>query len=199
MKSSNVIGWGLALMFVSAGVASSQTLGDVARKEEERRKAVKAPGKVYTNDDLRRYPVTTPDPAEASSDAAKPAGEDAAAPAEAKSADAKSVEAMAGDAKEAKPSVDQGEDHWRKRIGDARSARARSDTYLEALQSRLQALQRDFYNEQDPAQRSAIWAQRTRVFDDLEKLRKDITSQDEAIAKVEEDARKANIPPGWIR
>ena len=84
-------------------------------------------------------------------------------------------------------------------MGDARAARARSDTYLEALQTRLQSLVNDFYNQPDPAQRSAIWAQRTRVFDDMEKLKKDIAEQDAAIAKIEEDARKANIPPGWIR
>jgi hypothetical protein len=185
MKIST-IAWGLVLTFATGGVAWSQTLADVARKEEERRKAVKTPGKVYTNDDLRRYPVTTPNPPAQAADAkpeaeAKPAGEAKA------------------DAKEEKPSIDQGEEHWRRRMGDARAARARSDTYQEALQNRLQALVNDFYNQPDPALRSAIWTQRTRVFDDLEKLKKDIVAQDAAIAKVEEDARKANIPPGWIR
>src|SRR5258705_13027913 len=36
-----------------ASLASAQTLGDVAKKEEARRKDVKAPAKVYTNGDLR--------------------------------------------------------------------------------------------------------------------------------------------------
>jgi hypothetical protein len=191
MKIST-IAWSVALTIVTAGVAWSQSLGDVAKREEERRKAVTAPGKAYTNDDLRRYPVTTPDPAVPPPET-KPAG-DAAPAAEAKAADAK-----AADAKDDKPSIDQGEDHWRQRMGDARAARARSDTYLEALQSRLQQLTTDFYAQQDPALKSALWSQRTRVFDDMEKLKKDITDQDAAIAKVEEDARKANVPPGWIR
>jgi len=181
MKIST-IAWGLVLTFATAGVAWSQSLADVARKEEERRKTVRAPSKVYTNDDLRRYPVATPEPA------AAPAGEapTAAAP-------------TPPDPKADKPSIDQGEEHWRRQMGDARAARSRSDTYLEALQGRLQALTTDFYSQQDPAQRSAIWAQRTRVFDDMERLKKDIADQDAAIAKIEEDARKANIPPGWIR
>jgi hypothetical protein len=183
MKIST-IAWGLVLTFATAGVAWSQTLADVARKEEERRKAVKAPAKVYTNEDLRHYPVTTPEPA------AQPAGgADAATAAAPKPAEPR----------DDKPSVDQGEEHWRRRMGDARDARARSDTFLEALQNRLQALTSDFYSQQDPAQRSAIWVQRTRVFDDMERLKKDIADQDAAIAKIEEDARKANIPPGWIR
>jgi hypothetical protein len=184
------IALGLVLTIATAGVAWTQTLGDVARKEEERRKAIKTPTKVITNDDLHPVPVTTPDPQPPAE--ANPAGQ--AAPAE-----AKATEAKAGDAKADKPSIDQGEAFWRKRTGDARAARARSDTFLDALQTRLSGLQRDFYTEQDPAQRSAIWAQRTRVFDDLEKLKKDIVTQDEEIAKIEEDARKANIPPGWIR
>jgi hypothetical protein len=49
--------WGLVGIIAFSGVARSQSLGDVARKEEERRKAIKTPGKIYTNDDLRRYPV----------------------------------------------------------------------------------------------------------------------------------------------
>jgi hypothetical protein len=186
MKISTIV-WGLVLTFTTAGVAWSQTLADVARKEEERRKAIKAPGKVYTNDDLRHYPVTTPDPAAQPADV-KPAGEAAAA-----------AEAKPADPKDEKPSIDQGEEHWRQRITEAKAARARSGTYLEALQSRLQALVTDFYNQQDPALRSAIWVQRTRVFDDMERLKKDIVEQDAAVAKVEEEARKAGIPPGWIR
>ena len=185
MKIST-IAWGLVLTFAAGGVAWSQTLADVARKEEERRKAVQTAGKVYTNEDLRRYPVTTPGPS-------------AQIPAPKPTADAKPAEEARAGAVEEKPSIDQGEEHWRRRMSDARAARARSETYQEAMQNRLQVLVNDFYNQPDPALRSAIWAQRTRVFDDLEKLKKDIVAQDEAIAKVEEDARKANIPPGWIR
>ena len=63
-----------ALVFVGvASVASAQSLGDVAKKEEQRRKTVKSSGKVYTNDQLKADPTpsvpatsatgTTPAPA----------------------------------------------------------------------------------------------------------------------------------------
>jgi len=42
-----------ALTFGSASRVGAQTLGDVARQEEARRKGVARPGKVYTNDSLR--------------------------------------------------------------------------------------------------------------------------------------------------
>ena len=49
----------LILLFVSmwATGAFAQSLGDVARREAERRKTVKAPGKVYTNDVLKTEPL----------------------------------------------------------------------------------------------------------------------------------------------
>src|SRR4026209_2320669 len=47
-----------ALVFVGvASVASAQSLGDVAKKEEQRRRTVKSSGKVYTNDELKRDPT----------------------------------------------------------------------------------------------------------------------------------------------
>ena len=49
----------LTLAFVAMWVAGAgaQSLGDVARKEAERRKTVKAPGKTYTNDQLKAEPA----------------------------------------------------------------------------------------------------------------------------------------------
>ncbi len=173
-------------MCATAGTAWSQSLGDVARREEERRKAIKAPVKVYTDTDLRPVPVSTPDP---------PADAQTAAAAEKPPTNAEAKP----DAKDAAPSIDQGEDYWRKLMGDVRELRARSGTYLEALLSRLAALNNDFYAQQDPAMRAAIGDQRNRVYDDMERLKKDMADQEAAIAKIEEDARKANIPPGWIR
>jgi hypothetical protein len=43
----------VALSAPPAAAAQQQSLADVARKEEARRKKVKAPGKVYTNKDVK--------------------------------------------------------------------------------------------------------------------------------------------------
>ncbi len=183
---TSTIAWGLVVTFTTAGVAWSQTLADAARKAEERRKSVAAPSKLYTNGDLRPVQVTPPDPATQPAEA-KPAAGD------------KPAGETVADAKGATPSIDQGEDYWRKLMGDARAARARSDTYLDALQNRIEQLTSDFNAQQDPALRNALWTQRARVIDDMERLKQEMADQDAAIAKIEEDARKANIPPGWIR
>ena len=42
-----------ALVLGCAAATSAQSLADVARQEEERRKTIATPGKVYTNESLR--------------------------------------------------------------------------------------------------------------------------------------------------
>ena len=53
-------------LVTSAASASSQALGDIAKKEEARRKTVATPGKVYTNDNLRTAPGPSTPPASTS-------------------------------------------------------------------------------------------------------------------------------------
>ncbi len=173
-----------------SAAARAQTLADVARKEAERRKAIAAPAKVYTDSDLRVV-APPPPPESPPADPAK-AAEPQPKPAE-KAADA------AAPAKDVEPSVDQGEGHWRKLIDDARGALSRSASYLQALDDRVRALTADYNAREDPAQRNAIWAQRGRAIDDLNRLKEDMAAQEKAIAKIEADARKAGVPPGWIR
>ena len=54
----------LVLPGLGAGVqlVCAQTLADVARKEEERRKTIREPAKVYTNKDLTAPPPGSPQP-----------------------------------------------------------------------------------------------------------------------------------------
>src|SRR5262245_33485535 len=46
-----------------AAPLGAQSLADVARKEENRRKSIAEPGKVYTNKDLKPAPTPAPPPA----------------------------------------------------------------------------------------------------------------------------------------
>src|SRR5262245_31411788 len=122
----------LVLLSVAAPCAGqAQSLAEVAKQEEARRKTVKAPGKVYTNPDLR------PD---ISKSAAPP--QTTAAPADSKApADGKDA---ADKSKTEEPVKDQA--YWSGRIGAARSALERNQIFAEALQSRINALTMDFVN-----------------------------------------------------
>ena len=175
-------------------IASAQSLADVARQEQERRKAVAQSGKVYTNDTLKT---------DAASDAGatKPApGQPAAADASAKSADAtkKGDEAKKSDEGKAADSKAD-EATWKKRLQAERDALARSQTFADALQSRINALATDFVNRDDPAQRNQIAAERQKALDELERVKKDIQDHTKAISAIQEEGRRAGVPAGWLR
>src|SRR5215467_13873082 len=164
--------------------ARSQSLGDVARKEEERRKDVKAPAKVYTNKDLG-----APIQGGSASDAAKPAPS---------SADASKEAAKAGDDK-AKDGAVKDQAYWAKRKKDLRERLERGKTQADAMQTRINALSADFASHDDPIQRSAIERDRQRAVDELGHLQQDIKDTQKALTELDEEARKAGVPPGWLR
>lgn len=183
---------GLLALLAWPAVIRAQSLGDVARAEEARRKLVKQPAKVYTNDDLKRDGGNS---ASASAPAAQPA-ESAKAVYASKADPSKSDKpAAADDSKDSKKD----EKYWRARITGARDALAHDKVLLDALQSRVSALTTDFVNTSDPAQRAVVEANRKTALGEMDRLTKDVNDQTKAIAAIEEDARKASVPASWLR
>jgi hypothetical protein len=178
-----------------AAVDAAQSLADVARQEEARRKAIKNPGKVYTNADLKPDPTRTAVPGpSAAVDPQPPADATAADQVPPLTLPGGSVEEVSGDEDEEK-----GELYWRQRIGTARAVLDRSRVLADALQSRLNALATDIVNRDDPAQRSQLELERQRALAELERTQKDIAAQQATISEIEEEARKAGVPAGWLR
>lgn len=175
-----------ALVFVGvANVATAQSLGDVAKKEEQRRKTVKSSGKVYTNDQLKSDPTPSV-PAGSTGTTSSPAASSTPAPAP--------TPAPSDD------SADKGDEKtWRKKIADARDAQQRSQTFADALQSQLNALTTDFVNRDDPVQRQQIANKRDSVLAELERVKKEVAAQTKAISDIQEEARRAGVPAGWVR
>ena len=75
----------------------------------------------------------------------------------------------------------------------------RDQTYVEALQTRVNSLSADFVNRDDPAQRAIIGRDRQRAVDEIDRLKKAIEDGRKAIVGLEEEARRAGVPPGWLR
>jgi hypothetical protein len=75
----------------------------------------------------------------------------------------------------------------------------RDRLYAEALQSRINALTTDFTARDDPAQRALIGQDRDKAVAELDRLKKVIQDDKDAITAVEEEARHASVPPGWLR
>ena len=179
----------LALLMIAAiglgrAPVAGQTLADVAKKEEERRKTAKPADKTYTNKDLGTLPPGTPSPAPAK-------------PAASTDATAKETGKPAEQEKEKEPVKDQA--YWAGRMKELHTQLERDQTYVDALQTRINALTTDFVNRDDPAQRAVIANDRQKALAELDRLKKQIEDSKKAIADLEEEARRAGVPPGWLR
>jgi hypothetical protein len=82
---------------------------------------------------------------------------------------------------------------------ELQAALQRDQTYADALQSRINALTTDFVNRDDPAQRAVIAADRQKAIVELERLKTQIEDDRAAVAALQEEARRAGVPPGWLR
>ena len=167
---------------------SAKPLAEVAKTEEERRKAVRKPAKVYTNGSLKPdFSAAVPAPPSVTpvSDAAgntTPGNASAGAPGQA---------TPAGGAKD--------QAYWAGRMKDARSAVSRSQIFADSLQSRINALRTDFVNRDDPAQKAKIEQDLNASLAELERVNKEIAAANQAIKDLQEEARRAGVPVGWLR
>jgi hypothetical protein len=182
-----------ALFFPAAATPGAQSLAEIARQEEARRKEVRQPSKVYTNKDLASVPPpSAPAPAPAPASSEKPA-----TPAAAEGKDGAKEPPQAPDAKD--KSVVKDQKYWSGRMHDLLAQLDRDQTYIDALQSRINALSADFTARDDPAQRAVIGRDRQKAIDELERLKLALKNTNKAIADLEEEARRASVPPGWLR
>ena len=195
MRSFSIRAAVVALVLVSSATASAQSLADIARREGERRKAVGASGKVYTNDQLRPEPPASgaPVPAPGAPPSTPAVGAPVTGAPEGEAA-AKPGDRVAGSA--ATPTT---EDGWRKRVAAERDAMTRAQILVDALQSRINALTTDFENRDDPAQRGIIAADRQKALAELDRVNKELEQHRKAITAIQEEARRAGVPAGWTR
>lgn len=205
MKSS-AIAAGILLCVLATTPGLSAQLGSVAKKEAERRKTAPS-GKVYTNDSLSPAPEPSSAPATSGSDAAPAASsssdtdksatdksttDKSAADTTDKAAPSKQVSADPAERKKE-------EAEWRERIKNEREALERAKSYADALQIKINSLNTDFVNRDDPVQRAAIAAERDKSLAEMDRLKKEIAEHTKKIAAIQQDARRAGAPPGWVR
>ena len=175
-----VIGSVVAGVLVAGVAASSaQSLADVARKEEARRQKIAKPSKVYKDEDVQKYaPVTSSAQTAASTVTAldgngKPVGQQAAA--------------------EGLPSDEAG---WRARLQSARDGIDRDRLLLSALEQQARSAARKA-GTPDGAEPVADDASPRAA--EIKRLKAEMDAFRATLANAEEDARKAGVPPGWVR
>lgn len=182
--------WGGSALLVAgvvvslAGPAFAQSLGAVAKQTEDKRKTAKSTGKVYTNDNLKGAPA----PSATAAQTATP-GPPAADP---------SPSGASTDQK-AKPEPAKDEATWRERIKTERDALAKAQAFTSALQSQINGLYAEFTACQAPTQCNDVSARRQTAMAELDRQKKEVEAHTKAIADIQDEARKAGVPPGWVR
>ncbi|HEX2340109.1 MAG TPA: hypothetical protein VHI98_06475 [Vicinamibacterales bacterium] len=178
----------LTILALLAPSASAQSLAEIARQGQDGKQPVaQAPEKgqkrVFTNRDLgpggtapAAPPAPTAPPTQAEKNTDRPTPP-----------------------KPAEQSEVRDEAWWRKRITTAQADLQRNELFLEALQSRVNALSTNFVSRDDPVQRAQIGADRQRTLAEMERVRADIAKLKKQIVEIEEEARVAGVPPGWLR
>ena len=176
----------------------AQSLGDAARQEEERRQKTKPATRVITNKDLSPAPGPSTMPVSSGS-AGSPASSTGGTTASA--ADTTASQASKSDADKTDAATDGAKDQkfWSGRMKGLQEQLQRDRGYAEALQSRINALTTDFTNRDDPYQRAGIGRDRQKAVDELDRLKKAVADGSKAIAALEEEARRAGVPAGWLR
>ena len=191
----------LALWIVAMAVLGyGQSLGDVAKKEKERREKMKAGSRVITNDDTVKYangPVTTTTPP------APPAGAPAAAKEKAEPAKPAGETPNAGAG--AKPKPDEATDFqgrpesfWRQTFTDARQKVKELENKENVLVLKVNDLQNRFFRTDDGFQRQAIQAELQKTFTERDQTSADLAKAKAQLDDLEKDARKSGALPGWI-
>jgi hypothetical protein len=163
----------LMLVLAAAAPALPQSLGEVAERTSKQRKGT--PAKVYTNDDLKE-----------SHDASE---QKAAAPA-----------APAPEAPAPTPTMDPSQ-RWRRDGKQRREAVTRAEAKVAAIQARIDALMLDLNptNVGDPNRLQTIEAEKAKALADLETAKEELAQARQGVEDLEEEARKAGVPPGWLR
>jgi hypothetical protein len=204
------------LLAFAVASPQAQSLGEVARQEEARRLAITTPARLYTNDSLKAAPAPVSPPPTVPAGAAvaqalqdgQPAPPSAAwaqgQPLAEGLASAQSQPPTAPGASGSTVATDGAgglgdEASWRARQAAARNDLARAQTLRDALESRVNALNTDFVNRDGPAQRRLVTADRQSALAALDGMKSEIQQHQKALRDIEEEARREDVPPGWLR
>jgi hypothetical protein len=189
---------GLVIWPAGATAQTQPSLAELARKEAERRKTVKDSKKVITAKDLPESARKTATPPAAP---AHGTGAPATEPGTATPATEHGAGAPAGgDQKPAGNAAQGDEAAWRGRIMQARETLQRNEVFLQALQTRQNALYNDFRNGAGTyTQQAQVNEDRQKNQQELERVKVDVENSRKLVANIEEEARKAGVPPGWLR
>jgi hypothetical protein len=195
MKVISFVFTGLFL-FTATSSAWSQSLADLAKKEKERREAVKTQAKVITNEQAAKYhqaPISTVSPP--GTEASDKAG------AEKTAAGGDEIAAATDKLSVDEPVDFQGrpESFWKQTMADARQKVKDLENESNVLILKYNDLQNRFYREDNGFKRLEIEREMQKTIYEQDLNKDNLAKARTALADLEMDARKSGALPGWIR
>jgi hypothetical protein len=198
VRSAGSLAASVLVAALLAAPAGAQSLGEVAKKEAERRGTAPAAGKVFTNGDLKpdsTAPASSPAPAlgNPSANSANSSNARDAAAGENTTADVAAVDpdqegVTPRDLQEPQASSDKGEDFWRGRANMHKARLVTQNAQIEALKQRLASLPPGV----DEQERGIA----TRA---LSKAVNDLKAFNDEWVRFQQQARERKVPDAWIR
>jgi hypothetical protein len=186
----------LTILLLAWATASAQSLGDLARKEKERREKVQAAGKkVITNDDTPKYKagaVTTGPRLESSAGTKDSTNE-------------KGSQSGTSDSKSAQPASDEPvdfegrpESFWRQTFSDARKKISDLENEGTALTLKVADLQNKFYRESNGFTQQDMQREIQKTFYEQDLNKENLAKAKALLLELEKEARKSGALPGWF-
>jgi len=193
MKAITTLFAGLFLISLAAN-GYAQSLADLAKKEKERRQAVKTEVKVITNDQAPKSGTVT------TTSATQPATPPGARPPD------ETTGAVEGAPAKEKPASDepvdlQGrpESFWRQTMADAREKVQTLENQANVMILKLNDLQNRFYREADGYKQQQIQREIQKAFYEQDLNKENLAKAKAELAALELEARKSGALPGWIK
>jgi len=199
MTRCRLVSVALALLLLAGpALVWPQSLGDVAKREQEKQEKKKKSGKppatakVYTDEDLKKARES-----ESGAVTVLPENGNLEAAAAASSDD---DEVASGEGRPA-GGRKRNEAYWRTRATQFREAAQEADNKVKELEARIAALRNDMSptNVQDPNRLQSRDRELREAMDSLDATRRAAETARKALADLEEEARRAGVPPGWVR
>jgi hypothetical protein len=168
--------WALSLLlpFSLTSLVLSQSLGEVAEKEKERKKKEQPAGKSFTDADLPKRPPGKASPAPSVPPAPDPERDNKAS-----------------------------EARWRAMARDRRVAISQAEKRVAEIQASLDGAGLDTDPNPpdafDPNRLQKLEARKAELRGDLASAKTTLAAAQKAFENLEEDARRSSIPPGWLR
>ena len=190
-----VLNVGVMLIFVvGLSFAEDSPLVKAAKREKERRAKVKSE-KTFTNKDIEDFKAKNKD--------SEPDAQGENQADQVNGTQGEQTEAQPADQDQTtEPESDSAKDeqYWRDKYAEIAQNMKESEEKVQRLQEEMNGLRIAYYAEQDGvAGRPKINSEIEKQFDEIEAAKKELEESKQALENLEEDARKAGVPPGWVR